>query len=71
MKNDFDFYDGVEQDSSVVQDIKGLTDEVSKYIYSNMDFPCICVKENIKLPKHALGLNFFTTLVQLIFLLWF
>lgn len=52
MKNDFDFYDGVEQDSSVVQDIKGLTDEVSKYIYSNMDFPCICVKENIKLPKH-------------------
>ena len=50
MSNEFDFYGDGEE--TVVKDIKGLTDTVSKFVYSSMDFPCICLKEDIKLPKH-------------------
>lgn len=48
---DFDFYEGNDLEDSTVKDIKGLTDTVSKYVYSKMNFPCICLNENLKLPK--------------------
>jgi hypothetical protein len=52
MSEEFDFYEGNEEGIEEVRDIKGLTDTVSKYVYSNMEFPCICLKEDIKLPRH-------------------
>lgn len=48
---DFDFYDD-ESEEEVVKDIKGVTDSVSKFIYTDMEFPCICLKPDIILPKH-------------------
>lgn len=50
MSEDFDFYEG-DSEEEVVRDVKGLTDTVSKYVYSSMNFPCICLKEDLKLPK--------------------
>lgn len=52
MSEEFDFYEGNEEGKEEVRDVKGLTDTVSKYVYNNMEFPCICLKEDIKLPKH-------------------
>lgn len=51
MNEDFGFY-GEENEQEEVKDIKGVTDEVSKYVYSDMKFPCICLNADIKLPKH-------------------
>lgn len=52
MSDDFNFY-GVEQDDTEeVKDLKGVTDTVSKFVFSNMSYPCICLKEDLKLPKH-------------------
>lgn len=52
MSDDFNFYGGDESEESIVKDVKGLTDTVSKFVYSDMVFPCICLNEDIKLPKH-------------------
>lgn len=52
MSDDFNFYGDGSNEEEVVRDVKGLTDTVSKFVYSNMTFPCICLKEDIKLPKH-------------------
>lgn len=52
MSDEFDFYEDGGNEEEVVRDIKGLTDTVSKFVYSSMTFPCICLKEDIKLPKH-------------------
>lgn len=52
MSEEFDFYEDNEEGKEEVRDVKGLTDTVSKYVYNNMEFPCICLKEDIKLPKH-------------------
>ena len=35
-----------------VRDIKGITDSVSKYVYANMEYPSICLKPDLVLPKH-------------------
>lgn len=51
MDEDFGFY-GSEAELEEVKDIKGITDEVSKYVYTDMDFPCICLKGDINLPMH-------------------
>lgn len=51
MSDEFGFY-GEEGEESSVRDIKGITDTVSKYVFSDMDFPCICFKEDLVLPKH-------------------
>lgn len=37
---------------SDVKDIKGITDSVSQYVFSDMEYPCICLKDNLVLPKH-------------------
>lgn len=52
MSNELDFYGEEHNEEDAVRDIKGLTDTVSKFVYSSMDFPCICLKEDTKLPKH-------------------
>lgn len=51
MDNDFGFY-GEDEEKEEVRDIKGITDEVSKYVYSNLSYPCICLKEDVKFPKY-------------------
>lgn len=50
-KGDFGFY-GDEAEKDEVKDIRGITDEVSEFVYSDMSFPCICLKADIKLPRH-------------------
>ncbi|MGV3076439.1 hypothetical protein ACEE21_15275 [Clostridium baratii] len=52
MSDDFNFYGDGSNEDEVVREVKGLTDTVSKFVYSDMSFPCICLKEDIKLPKH-------------------
>ena len=51
MSSDFDFY-GDSANEEVVKDIRGITDEVSKYVYSNLSYPCIVLRENISFPKY-------------------
>lgn len=48
---DFNFYEE-DDEKEKVREIRGLTDTVSKFVYGSMEFPCICLKEDIKLPKH-------------------
>lgn len=51
MLEDFGFY-GSEAEKDEVKDIQGITDEVSKFVFSSMEFPCVCLKADIALPKH-------------------
>ena len=49
--SDFGFY-GEEADEASVRDIKGVTDEVSKFVFTNIEYPCICLKADIMLPTY-------------------
>lgn len=49
---EFDFYEGNSIDNDSVEDIRGITDRVSKYVFGDMVYPCICLREDIKLPRH-------------------
>lgn len=51
--NDFGFY-GEENDETSVQDIKGITDHVSEFVYTNLTYPCIIFKKNFHCPKHQM-----------------
>lgn len=51
MSDDFKFYEE-NSEEDYVREIKGVTDKVSEYVYSNMEFPCICLKPDIVLPKY-------------------
>ena len=51
MSEDYNFY-GEEDDSEEVKDINGVTDNVTKYVFTNMEYPCICLNADISLPKH-------------------
>lgn len=48
---DFGFY-GEEEDESVVDDIHGITDTVTNYTYTNLQYPCIIFKEGFTLKSH-------------------
>ena len=50
---DFDFY-GDGTDESEVKDIHGITDTVTEYSYSNLQYPCIIFAEGFKCPKHKM-----------------
>lgn len=50
---DFDFY-GDGTDESEVKDIHGITDTVTEYSYSNLQYPCIIFVEGFKCPKHKM-----------------
>lgn len=50
---DFDFY-GDGTDESKVKDIHGITDTVTEYSYSNLQYPCIIFVEGFKCPKHKM-----------------
>lgn len=47
-----DFYGGDDEEVSV--DVKGVSDNVSSYTYTNLNYPCILFKEGFTCPKHQL-----------------
>lgn len=52
MSDEFGFYGEEVENENSVREIRGITDTVSKYVFSDMNFPCICLKEDLTLPKH-------------------
>lgn len=48
---DFGFY-GEEEEEEVIKDIKGVTDEVSKFVFTNVEYPFVCLKADIALPQY-------------------
>lgn len=47
-----DFYGGDEE--AIPADVKGVSDSVSSYTYTNLSYPCILFKEGFACPKHQL-----------------
>lgn len=47
---DFSFYSESSNEDEV-KEIKGITDVVTKYVYKNMEYPCLCLNEDIVLPR--------------------
>lgn len=50
-ENDFDFY-GEEAEEGKVQDIKGMTDEVTEFTYTGLQYPCIIFNSDVKFKNH-------------------
>ena len=42
----------LDEEESEVQDIKGVTDEVTKMCYTNAKYPFICIDHGLEMPKH-------------------
>ena len=51
MSDEFDFY-GDGSTEEVVRDVKGVTDSVSEYVFVDMEYPNLCLKADLVLPKH-------------------
>lgn len=51
MEEDFGFY-GSESDDTSVKGIKGITDNVTEFTYTNMEYPCIIFKDGVSYKKH-------------------
>lgn len=50
-KEDFGFY-GEDEDQEEIRGIRGITDEVSKFVFTNVEYPFICLNADIMLPQH-------------------
>lgn len=50
-EEDFGFY-GMENEDNKVDDIRGITDEVTELTFTNMEYPCIVFKEGVSYKKH-------------------
>lgn len=53
MASDFEFY-GEEADQDTEQVVRGITDKVSDYTFTDMGYPCIIFKDGFTCPKHQL-----------------
>lgn len=51
--SDFGFY-GEENDETKVKEVKGITDKVTEYVYTNLSYPCIIFKKGFSCPKHQM-----------------
>ena len=51
--SDFGFY-GEENDETKVKEVKGITDKVTEYVYTNLSDPCIIFKKGFSCPKHQM-----------------
>ena len=51
-KYEEDFYG--EESEEVHTEIKGITDDVVNYVYTNMSYPCIIIMEDFKCPEHQM-----------------
>ena len=49
--DDFGFY-GEEAEEDQVEEIQGITDNVSQFTYSNLEYPCIMFKDGFSLKNH-------------------
>lgn len=52
-KGDFGFY-GSDNDENNVRDIHGITDVVTSYTYTKLDYPCLVFKKNFRCEKHKM-----------------
>lgn len=50
-EKDFGFY-GEEAEKEEIKDLDGVTNSVTQFVLSNMNFPSLCLRENIILPRH-------------------
>lgn len=46
-----EFYENYDEDEQIPE-IQGITDKVTDYTYAKLLFPCIVLKDGIKLEKH-------------------
>lgn len=53
VQEDFNFY-GAEAELEETKEVKGITDDVTGFTYTNVQYPCIVFKEDFKCPKHQL-----------------
>lgn len=53
MEEDFGFY-GEEADEDRVEDIHGITDTVSKFTFTKLEYPCIMFREGFTCPQHQM-----------------
>lgn len=51
--SDFEFY-GQGTDNTKVQEVKGITDTVTEYVYTDLAYPCIIFKKGFTCPKHQM-----------------
>lgn len=52
-EDDFNFY-GEEAEERDVKDIEGITDKVTEFTYTNLEYPCIMFKEGFSCPQHQM-----------------
>lgn len=52
-EDDFGFY-GEEAEENSVDDIHGITDKVTEFTYTKMEYPCIMFKEGFSCPQHQM-----------------
>ena len=50
-EEDFGFY-GEEAEEDNVEEIQGITENVSEFTYSSLEYPCIMFKEGFSLKNH-------------------
>ena len=50
-EEDFGFY-GEEAEDDKVEEIQGITENVSEFTYSSLEYPCIMFKEGFSLKNH-------------------
>jgi hypothetical protein len=50
-EEDFGFY-GEEAEEDKVEEIQGITENVSEFTYSSLEYPCIMFKEGFSLKNH-------------------
>ena len=51
--SDFEFY-GEGTDETNVKEVKGITDKVTEFVYTNLSYPCIIFKKGFTCPKHKM-----------------
>ena len=49
---DEEVYSGYDEDE--VDDIKGITDEVTKYTFSGLNYPCVVLRDGFVCPEHKM-----------------
>lgn len=52
-EDDFNFY-GEEAEEPNVEDIHGITDKVTEFTYTKLEYPCIMFKEGFSCPQHQM-----------------
>ena len=50
-EEDFGFY-GEEAEEDKVEEIQGITENVSEFTYSSLEYPCIMFKDGFSLKNH-------------------